>query len=147
MPAPVRKQVYDLTLADFDVSPVWEFASDEEGVAGQDEATVRPYEVSFPVDAAGHGGPVVRAVFTLADGTNLRGYFSPQPVSLRKPFWLHILAAAGGVPGGGITLSRPPPGGVTCISSVRAALKAGIKPSQIARQFDGHFERLVVVVL
>jgi hypothetical protein len=85
MPAPVRKQVYDLTLADFDVSPVWEFASDEEGVAGQDEATVRPYEVSFPVDAAGHGGLVVRAVFTLADGTNLRGYFSPQPVSLRKP--------------------------------------------------------------
>jgi hypothetical protein len=44
----VRKQVYDLTLADFDVAPVWEFASDEEGVAGQDEATVRPYEVSFP---------------------------------------------------------------------------------------------------
>ena len=29
----------------------------------------------------------------------------------------------------------------------RKAFKAGIKPSQIARQFDGHFERLVVVVL
>jgi hypothetical protein len=54
----VRKQVYDLTLADFDVAPVWEFASDEEGVAGQDEATVRPYEVSFPIDAAGHGGRI-----------------------------------------------------------------------------------------
>jgi hypothetical protein len=42
MPAPVRKPVYDLTLADFDAAPVWEFALDEEGVAGQDEATVRP---------------------------------------------------------------------------------------------------------
>jgi hypothetical protein len=48
MPAPVRKPVYDLTLADFDAARVWEFALDEEGVAGQDEATVRPYEVAFP---------------------------------------------------------------------------------------------------
>ena len=33
MPAPARKQVYDLTLPDFDAAPVWEFALDEEGVA------------------------------------------------------------------------------------------------------------------
>jgi hypothetical protein len=99
MPASVRKPVYDLTLADFDAAPVWEFALDEEGVAGQDEPTVRPYEVAFPLDAAGHGGLVVRAVFTLADGTNLRGYFSPQPVSLRKPGWLQpvIICDAGQV--------------------------------------------------
>ena len=99
MPTPPRKQVYDLTLADFDAAPVWEFALDEEGVAGQDEATVRPYDVSFPVDAAGHGGLIVRAVFTLADGTNLRGYFSPQPVSLTRPGWLQpvIICDAGQV--------------------------------------------------
>jgi hypothetical protein len=92
-----RKQVFDLTLADFDAAPVWEFASDEEGVAGQDEATVRPYEVSFPIEAAGHGGLVVRAVFTLADGTNLRGYLSPQPASLRRPGYLQpvVICAAG----------------------------------------------------
>lgn len=88
MPTPSRKQVYDLTLADLDSVPVWEFALDEEGVAGQDEATVRPYEVAFPADVTGHGGLVVRAAFTLADGTNLRGYFSPQPVSLRRPGWV-----------------------------------------------------------
>jgi hypothetical protein len=99
MPTLVRKQAYDLTLADFDAAPVWELALDEEGVAGQDEATVRPYEVSFQVDAAGHGGLVVRAVFTLADGANLRGYLSPQPVSLRKPGWLQpvIICDAGQV--------------------------------------------------
>jgi hypothetical protein len=51
----VRKQVYDLTLADFDVAPVWEFASDE---GGRGTRTVRPYEVSFPIDAAGHGGRI-----------------------------------------------------------------------------------------
>lgn len=66
---------------------------------GTRRGTVRPYEVSFPIDAAGHGGLVVRAVFTLADGTNQRGYFSPQPVSLRKPGWPHpvIICDAGQV--------------------------------------------------
>jgi hypothetical protein len=48
MPIPTRKQVYDLTLADFDAAPVWEFALDEEAVPGQDETTVRPYEAPGP---------------------------------------------------------------------------------------------------
>jgi len=52
MPTATRKQVYDLTLADLQAAPVWEFALDEEGVAGQDEATVRPYERAFPADVA-----------------------------------------------------------------------------------------------
>ena len=90
----IRKQVYDLTLADFDATPVWEFASDEEGVAGQDEATVRPYEVSVPIDT-GHGGLIVRAVFVLADGTNLRGYLSPHPISLRRPGWVQPVMISG----------------------------------------------------
>jgi hypothetical protein len=99
MATPTRKQVYDLTLADLDTAPVWEFALDEDNVAGQDEATVRPYEVAFPIDAAGHGGLVVRAAFTLADGTNLRGYLSPQPVSLSQPGWIQpvVICEAGQV--------------------------------------------------
>ena len=79
-----RKQVYDLTLADLNAIPVWEFAPAEEDVPGRDEATVRAYFVTPPIDT-GHGGVVVRATFTLADGTNMRGYLSPQPTSLRKP--------------------------------------------------------------
>ena len=56
---PTRKQVYDLTLADFNAVPVWEFASDAEHIAGQDEATVRPYNVTPPIDTkAGYVQPV-----------------------------------------------------------------------------------------
>src|SRR5262252_1978828 len=45
----VRKQVFDLTVEDLDRYPVWEFALDEEGDEGQDEATVRPYEPHGPL--------------------------------------------------------------------------------------------------
>ncbi len=38
----MRRQIYELTLEDLDTCPIWEFASDEEEVEGQDEATVRP---------------------------------------------------------------------------------------------------------
>jgi hypothetical protein len=48
----IRKQVYDLRLEDFERHPVWEFALDEEGEEGQDEATVRPYSVAGPADSA-----------------------------------------------------------------------------------------------
>jgi hypothetical protein len=44
----VRKQVYDLTVADLEQHAVWEFALDEEGEEGQDEATIRPYESRGP---------------------------------------------------------------------------------------------------
>jgi hypothetical protein len=50
----VRKQVYDLALADFDVAPVWEFASDEEGVAGQEQCgPTRSRSRSMLLDTAG----------------------------------------------------------------------------------------------
>ena len=88
-----RKQAYHLTLADFNAVPVWEFTSDEEEVPGQDEATVRPYNVAPPIDT-GHGA-IVRAVFTLADGTNLRGYLSPHPISLRRPGWVQPVMISG----------------------------------------------------
>lgn len=72
----VRKQVYELTLDDLQSTPVWEFALDEEGEKDQDEATVRPFDGSFPVDP-GDGMFVIRAKFRLADGTPLSGYLNP----------------------------------------------------------------------
>ena len=37
-----RKPIDSLTLSDLEVFPIWEFATDEEGVEGQDETWVRP---------------------------------------------------------------------------------------------------------
>jgi hypothetical protein len=71
-----RKQVYELTAADLQATPVWEHALDEEGTEGQDEATVRPYEVAPPLDST-QGMFVARARFTLADGTQHVGYLTP----------------------------------------------------------------------
>ena len=71
-----RKQVYELTLDDLSRFPVWEFRLDENGPKGQDEATVRPFTPSGPLDAADRMF-VVRALFTLADGSTMRGYFTP----------------------------------------------------------------------
>jgi len=72
----VRKQVYELTLHDLSTFPVWEFRLDEEGEEGRDESTVRPYTASGPLDPTDRMF-VVRAVFTLADGSRMRGYFTP----------------------------------------------------------------------
>ena len=80
----IRKQVYDLTLSDFEEFPIWEFALDEEGEEGQDEATVRPRpDIQFT------GGPdegmliikdegmlVVKTEFISKDGTIFHGYCS-----------------------------------------------------------------------
>jgi hypothetical protein len=68
----VRKSVSDLSGPDLDQSPVWEFASDEEDVEGQDETTVRPVIGSPELDPS-RGALIVRARFRLADGTGLTG--------------------------------------------------------------------------
>src|SRR3954465_14064146 len=72
----VRKQVYELTLHDLATFPVWEFRLDEEGEEGRDESTVRPYGVSGPLQY-GERMFVIRALFTLADGSRMQGYFTP----------------------------------------------------------------------
>jgi hypothetical protein len=72
----VRKQVYLLTSADLAAFAVWEFALDEEGEAGQDEATVRPHPFEGEVDC-NVGMLIVRARFTFADGTVMSGYLTP----------------------------------------------------------------------
>lgn len=72
----VRKQVYELTSEDLNCFPVWEFALDEEDRPGQDEATVRPFEVAGALDPS-LGMFIVRAEFTLADGSRMHGYLTP----------------------------------------------------------------------
>ena len=72
----IRKQVYDLKLEDFEEHPVWEFALDEEGEEGQDEATVRPYSSAEPANPE-DGTLLVKACFTLADGTTMYGCLTP----------------------------------------------------------------------
>jgi hypothetical protein len=42
----IRKQVDELTSEDFENFSCWEYASNEEGVQGQDECTIRPGSVS-----------------------------------------------------------------------------------------------------
>jgi hypothetical protein len=108
-----RKQVYELTLADLERFPIWEFphlASDDEysdNIDTQDEATVRPYAGSGPLNGS-DGLFVVRARFTLADGTTMKGFLYPDKnakgsdISLIQPsivterghvsFWFGIVA-------------------------------------------------------
>jgi membrane-associated protease RseP (regulator of RpoE activity) len=101
----IRKQVYDLTLADVKRFPVWEFALDEEGEEGQDEATVRPFQFVSPLNP-NDGMFIVQADFTLADGTPMEGYLTTpvqgvggirtfQPIIITEQgqvnFWYGIL--------------------------------------------------------
>jgi hypothetical protein len=72
----IRKQVYELTLDDLSKFPVWEFRLDSEGEEARDESTVRPHTTSGPLDPADRMF-VVRAVFTLVDGTRMQGYVTP----------------------------------------------------------------------
>ena len=74
----MRKQVYELTAADLEAHPVWEHCLDEEGLPGQDEATVRPYDAGRrPLEYAGM--LVVRATLVLASGTRFTGYLYYVP--------------------------------------------------------------------
>ena len=102
----IRKQVYNLTAADLSQYSAWEFAEDEEGAEGQDEATVRPVVTAPPLDP-GAGMFIVRARFSLADGTKHTGYLTPakdpkdfgrvQPQIItdrgQVPFWMGALRA------------------------------------------------------
>ncbi|MES2261148.1 MAG: hypothetical protein V4724_21745 [Pseudomonadota bacterium] len=72
----IRKQVYDLTLNDLQLTPIWEFAHDEEGEEGQDEVTVRPLPLFKSLETI-EVMCVARAQFHLADGTMMGGYLSP----------------------------------------------------------------------
>src|SRR5213593_1421112 len=73
----IRKQVGELTAADLQRHPVWEFALDEEGEPGQDEETVRPFADVQDVDLE-EGLYVVATSFEAADGSHFSGYSSPH---------------------------------------------------------------------
>jgi hypothetical protein len=73
----VRKQSYDLRPGDLEQSPIWEYALDEEGEPGQDEATVRP-RPDLTVADPGDGIFVARAEFIAHDGTRYDGFVSPS---------------------------------------------------------------------
>jgi hypothetical protein len=72
----VRRQIYELTPDDLETFPIWEFKLDETAKGGQDELTVQPCIASGPLDPVDRMF-VVRAAFTLADGSTMRGYFTP----------------------------------------------------------------------
>ena len=74
----VRKPINGLTSEDLLAHPVWEFASDEEGVEGQDETTVRPFNYEGKLDPS-WGSFVIRATFVLADGCQMSGYLTLPP--------------------------------------------------------------------
>jgi hypothetical protein len=73
----IRKQIADLTLADLERYPVWEYAIDEVGEPGQDEETVKPRPDLGQVDPA-DGNFVVRARFVARDGTEYHGLLAPH---------------------------------------------------------------------
>jgi hypothetical protein len=73
----IRKQSYDLRPGDFEQFPIWEHALDEEGEAGQDEATVKARPDLTAADP-GEGMFIARAEFIAHDGTRYDGYVSPS---------------------------------------------------------------------
>ena len=63
----IRMQCCDLTAQDFERFPIWEFALDEEGQPGQDEATVRPASVRRGANIAA-GQFLVLGIFSFPNG-------------------------------------------------------------------------------
>ncbi len=83
----IRKPANELTPSDLEQFPVWEWASDEEGEEGQDETSVRPILLNRSLRA--DEGYIVKANFTLADGTKFIGAFTPAARSPETVGWLH----------------------------------------------------------
>ena len=71
----IPKQVYELTRLDLRQHPLWEFCLDEEGIPGQDEATVKSEDSGVP--SYSPGAYIVAADFVLADGSAAEGYIYP----------------------------------------------------------------------
>jgi hypothetical protein len=70
----VRKTGYELT-PDVRSSTVWEFDLDADCTRGRNEATVR----LFTIFGAACPLFISRAVFTLANGSTIKGIISPHP--------------------------------------------------------------------
>lgn len=69
----IRKQMYDLSLEDFQEHPVWEFCLDEENVDGQTEETVRPSDLR-QLPANTFGSFLIATDVLFGNGTQTLGY-------------------------------------------------------------------------
>jgi hypothetical protein len=73
----IRKQVYKLTLQDIDNYPIWKFALDEEGIKGQDEATVKPC-IDIHIADPNKDIFFVKTEFIANDGSKFFGCCTPS---------------------------------------------------------------------
>ena len=82
--ANTRKPVDELTAADLETYPLWEYALDEEDIPGQDETWVRP--VDSEVIPKDQYSQLVATDFTMSDGSKCLGFTvvttAEQPVAL-----------------------------------------------------------------
>ena len=73
----LRVQFDDFNINHFGISPIWEFAIDEEGEEGQDETTLKPrFDLSFPDPS--EGLLIVECEFESNSGKEFRGICSPS---------------------------------------------------------------------
>jgi len=72
----IRVQAIDFTSDHFDISPVWEFAIDEEGNEGQDETTLKPRLDIMQADPS-EGMLIVECEFETNSGKLFRGFCTP----------------------------------------------------------------------
>jgi len=74
-----RKPVRDLTPSDMQAFPVWEYATDEEGVEWQGESWVRP--VAATKIRAKEYSQIVASTFWTSSGQELSGYMIVSPAA------------------------------------------------------------------
>lgn len=70
----LRKPVEKLAVADLETFPIWEFATDEEGVEGRDETWVRP--VKGADVRKGAYSQLVASDFMTSAGVRLQGFMT-----------------------------------------------------------------------
>ncbi|MBM4383091.1 MAG: hypothetical protein FJ091_06935 [Deltaproteobacteria bacterium] len=86
-----RKPIDELTLADLEVFPIWEFADDEEALEGRDETWVRPVAARI-VDPQRLASLSVASGFTTASGKTLGGFVGLR-VAVSAPDELEVAVA------------------------------------------------------
>jgi len=73
----LRIQFDDFRVNHFEISPIWEFAIDEEGEEGQDETTLKPrLDLTFPDPS--EGLLIIECEFVVKSGNKFNGICSPS---------------------------------------------------------------------
>lgn len=130
-----RKPIDDLTPEDIAAFPIWEFASDEEGVEGQDETWVRP--VASREVALGSYSLSVGAHVTLANGRAVTGLCQVTTAGAIEVALVVVL-----VPGHYVFL--PPSKAVDTVGMRRLLDALGL--ASVQDFFPAHFELLATIV-